>query len=515
MASRYLHDDRWQPRRTRLPYSLGCHACRRMKVKCDEEKPHCGRCMKAGRVCPGYRDTNQVVFRPMNTELTPKAKSSCLSRTQAALGTPDSSGGVLAGSISFAPRLLTQPTEKWEMKAIAHFLYNYSFSPTKESPGYLGFLPDLLRKESSSRYLESGVLAAGYASLANITGLSHLERTAERHYGEVLHSMATVLRNPAEARSDAALTTIVLLQMYEAINNTTLVPQDPHDKGLVELHGLRGNTPSTTPTGQGLLQIIYGRIHFNSVGGLYPLQIDPGLVFEGLNCNPPQAALWRLMRETSQSCGKMRAAMSDPSGTILKSAIIHSLESVYSVYLRLLGWQAAQLSAWSYQSCEMRSPDDDDSYQGTFPYKYNLFKDISHGAMWIGFWCTLIYALQILIHTSSLPNIKQLFSQDWHQNCTLIKRLRDAVDEICSCVPYMMADVDQLGLPTVGKDGKALGSFFLLRGLYVAICVDELTDLQSHYILKTLLRIAHVRGIKLALRPRGRWLARHGVTVGL
>lgn len=283
----------------------------------------------------------------------------------------------------------------------------------------------------------------------------------------------------------------------------------------MELHGLRGNVPSTTPTGQGLLQIIYGRIHFNSVGGLYPLQIDPELVFEGLNCNRPQVALWRLMRETSQSCGKMQATISDPSGTILKSVIIHSLDRVYSVYLRLLRWQSAQLSVWSYQSCEMHSQDDDDHHQGTFPYKYHLFKDISHGAMWIGFWCTLIYALQILIHTCSLPNIQQLFSQDWHQNYDLRKQLRDAVDEICSCVPYMMADVDQLGLPTVGKDGKALGSFFLLRELYVAICVEELTDLQSHYILKTLLRIAHVRGIKLALRPRDRWFARHGIPVGL
>ncbi|KAI0448827.1 hypothetical protein F5B21DRAFT_518647 [Xylaria acuta] len=515
MASPYPRNGRWYPTTTRLPYSLGCHACRRMKVKCDEEKPQCGRCMKAGRVCPGYRDANQVVFRPMNAESIPKPKTSDLLRTQAALGTPDNSGGVLAGSVSFAPRLLTQPTEKWEMKAIAHFLYNYSLAPTKDSPGYLGFLSDLLCKEPRNRYLESGVLAAGYASLANITGLGHLERTAEKHYGETLRSISMALRNPAEASSDATLTAIVLLQMYEAINNSTLVPRDPHDRGLMALHGLSGNARSRTTTGEGLLQILHGRLHFNSVGGLYPVQIDAELDFEGLNFNPPQLELWRLMRETSQSCSKMRATISDSSGTMLKSVIVDSLDRVYSVYLRLLRWQAAQSSICSYQSCKMFSRDDDTSHQGTFPYKYHLFKHVSHGAMWIGFWCTLIYALQTLIHAFSLPDVQQPFSQECHQSWDLSKRLRDAINEICACVPYMMAEVDQLGLPMVGKEGKALGSFFLLRGLYVAICVEELTTLQSHYILKALLRIAHVRGIKLALRPRGRWFARHGTTVEL
>ncbi|KAI0468988.1 hypothetical protein F4859DRAFT_193075 [Xylaria cf. heliscus] len=515
MESSYPHHGQRHPTTTRLPYSLGCHACRRMKVKCDEAKPHCGRCMKAGRVCPGYRDVNQVVFRPINTEMTPKAKSSCLLRTWAAHGSPDHSNAVVVGSVSFVPRLLTQPTERWEMKATAHFLYHYSLAPTKGSPGYLAFLPDLLCKKSGSGYLKSGVLAAGYASLANITGLGHLERTARKHYGETLRSVSIALRNPAEASSDAALTTIVLLQMYEAINNATLAPRDPHDRGLRELQRLRRDAQPTTTTDEGLLQIIHGRIHLNSVGGLYPSQIDAELDYEGLNNKAPQVELWRLMRETSESCGHMRAMISDPRAIMLKTEIIFSLDRVYSVYLRLLRWQAAQASVLSYQLGRMFPRDDDDPRQETFPCKYHLFKHVSHGAMWIGFWCTLIYALQTLVSTLSLPHVQHLFSQEWHQSCDLTNRLRDAIDEICACVPYMMADVDQLGLPAVGKDGKALGSFFLLRGLYVAICVEELTNLQSHYILETLLRIAHVRGIKLALRPRCRWFARRGINVEL
>ncbi|KAI0854927.1 hypothetical protein F4860DRAFT_497860 [Xylaria cubensis] len=496
------HNRRRHPTTTRLPYSLGCHACRRMKVKCDEEKPQCGRCTKGGRLCPGYRDANQVVFRSMNTEFTPKAQNLHLLRTTG------NSGGLLTESISFTP-LLTQPTERWEAKAIGHFLYNYSLAPTKDSAGYLGFLSDLLSKEPSNRQLKSGVLAAGYASLANITGLSHLKRSAEKHYGETLQSVSMALTNPAEASSDTTLIAIILMQMYEAINDITLVPRDPHDKGLVELHRLRGNSPSRTAAADGILHIIHGRVHFNSVGGFHPSRIDSELAFEGLHFSPSQVELWYIMREMSESCGKIRAIMSDPSRNMLESAIIQSFDRVFAAYLHLLRWEAAQSPTKSYQSYKMFSREESDTHQETFPYKYHLFKHIAHGAMWIGFWCTAIYALQTLTRTSSLLDV-QLFSREWHR-WDFNKRLRDAIGEICACVPYMMGDVDQLGLPMVGKEGKAIGSFFLLRGLYVTICVEELTDLQSTYIMKTLLRIAHVRGIKLALRPRSRWLAQHGI----
>jgi hypothetical protein len=118
--------------------------------------------------------------------------------------------------------------------------------------------------------------------------------------------------------------------------------------------------------------------------------------------------------------------------------------------------------------------------------------------MWLGFWCILAYALQTLIHVLSLPLVHQTFTEEWHQSWDLGKRLRGVVDEICACVPYMMADVDNLGSPTVGTNVKALGSFFLLTGLHTAYLSDELTSIQRHYILKTLQRISHIRGIKQA-----------------
>lgn len=153
----------------------------------------------------------------MNAELASKAEAPRLPQAYAAIGTSSQADPTVSTTlVTFTPRLLTQPSEKWDAKATSHFLHNYSLAPTRDSPGYLGFLPDLLGSSSSDiGYLESAVLAAGSASLANITGLTHLERTAEKHYGETLRSLSAALEDPTKAGSDAALTCIIVLQIYE------------------------------------------------------------------------------------------------------------------------------------------------------------------------------------------------------------------------------------------------------------------------------------------------------------
>ncbi|KAL4959227.1 Zn(II)2Cys6 transcription factor domain-containing protein [Aspergillus stella-maris] len=42
--------------------SRGCETCRRRKKKCDEGRPTCERCRKAGISCLGYRSPDQLVF---------------------------------------------------------------------------------------------------------------------------------------------------------------------------------------------------------------------------------------------------------------------------------------------------------------------------------------------------------------------------------------------------------------------------------------------------------------------
>lgn len=447
----------------------------------------------------------------MNAELASRAEVTKARASIAPSGHTGLTGPIT--SVSFAPRALSQSSGEWDAKAISYFLHNYSFAPVKDSPGHLGSLPDLLGSSANGAgHLQSAVLAAGSASLANITGLTRLGRTAEKYYGETLRSLSATLQDPVEASSDATLATIIVLQKYEAIVGITSVSCDPHDKGLVQLLRLRGNARRGTDSENDLLRIVHGRLHTNLVGGLSPSQIEAGYNVEAVDIPTYQHELWRLTRETSQCCSEARGLISGSRGGVLKSEVIQSLDHVLSVYLDLLDWQATMPSSLVYQSSNIPGQSDHSVRQGTFSEKYHLFKNIHQGGTWISFWCTLVYALQTLVHVSSLPLLPQILGQGWDQSWGFKRRLRDAVDEICACVPYMMVDVDQSGLPAIGKDGKALGSFFLLRGLYVASCVEEISSVQREYIMSTLLRIAHLKGIKLALRPRSRWFSQQGCT---
>lgn len=43
--------------------SRSCKACRARRLKCDQTKPACIKCIKAGQPCPGYSKAFEVNFK--------------------------------------------------------------------------------------------------------------------------------------------------------------------------------------------------------------------------------------------------------------------------------------------------------------------------------------------------------------------------------------------------------------------------------------------------------------------
>ena len=70
----------------------GCQTCKRRKVRCDETKPVCIRCKKAGRTCEGYSPPKTWLFEspPELTGLSPstpsKSTSTDLVRSPSSMG---------------------------------------------------------------------------------------------------------------------------------------------------------------------------------------------------------------------------------------------------------------------------------------------------------------------------------------------------------------------------------------------------------------------------------------------
>ncbi|KAG9548581.1 hypothetical protein KCV01_g23762, partial [Aureobasidium melanogenum] len=50
--------------------SRGCGTCKKRKIKCDEGRPTCTQCQKSSRVCLGYKDEADYIFRNQTEKVT-------------------------------------------------------------------------------------------------------------------------------------------------------------------------------------------------------------------------------------------------------------------------------------------------------------------------------------------------------------------------------------------------------------------------------------------------------------
>lgn len=63
--------------------SRACKLCRSRRIKCDETKPHCLKCKKSKRQCPGYRDPFEINLRDETQSTIRKAKASAAAQKRA------------------------------------------------------------------------------------------------------------------------------------------------------------------------------------------------------------------------------------------------------------------------------------------------------------------------------------------------------------------------------------------------------------------------------------------------
>ncbi|KAH7014225.1 uncharacterized protein B0I36DRAFT_369204 [Microdochium trichocladiopsis] len=532
----------------RLPYSTGCHSCRRMKVK--------------------------VIFRSMNASAASKAAGGASS------GSSSSNHTGRFPLADLVPSPAAPPATPWEVNAAAFFLKSYIQKPKHGFPGYMSFLPGLLADNfplPAHHHLHEAVLAAGCASLANVTGLSHLGVAAHRHYGRSLQLLTSALRDPGQACSDVTLSAIVVLQKYEVIAGLR-EPQDPHGQGLTELVRLRGPDKFRSANSQQLLSLIARRQQLQDLedqeqdetlgSHFYGPQHDSS---SDIVSTAGSGDLWRLLDTASRAGAHLRTALAasaagarvtGSSTSWPGSELQDAMDQVYSAHLRLCEWRDRLAPPLRYRVYRVRSSpnprpgprrtsagvcsrsknDDGDTDEGddldaVFPRQYYLFHSVQHGAMWLGYWCAQVHLLHIYhvaLHRLAPPAMLGVSpSEGVVAHRELVgRRLRATVDDICASVPYMMNEIDGRGSPITppnpggggggGEGGRqagesnamttSLGAFFLLRGLYVVISSlgGNLAASRRAYVLATLSRIGHVKGIKLALGARDAYIREHG-----
>jgi hypothetical protein len=252
--------------------STACHTCRQRRLKCDEVRPHCLKCRRAGRECLGYREESAFIIRDMTTATIQKFEhrtksnpsgsstdgsaseqskssrvgssrgdqslsrgTSASSTATTALSTPPTEGGLgdegserrvrkqrsfLGNSrrkqthdMVVKPALVGLPLED---RAFCYFANRYAFAPTQYlDPGYLPVLKLVSQRKNASACLSYSLSAVSLAAFSTKLNARKTILRARSAYATALHLTNEAIQHPDSCRDDELLASVVLLALFE------------------------------------------------------------------------------------------------------------------------------------------------------------------------------------------------------------------------------------------------------------------------------------------------------------
>lgn len=252
--------------------SKGCLACRKRKIRvstylmsrpnrtiltwrtqCDQKQDGCGNCAKIQRLCPGYRNQTDLMFRDQSTHVKKKAEAKAglnSKRPVSARTTP-----TVATSEMGDKGLVEPPSspcnEQHSSLALIHTL-----APTidERTTGWF-FLEYTLGGSSAQdlgESLFSSMRAVGLAGFACTHHSLELLIEARKLYVTAIQYTNTALMRPVEAKKDSTLLGILLLSVFETITGCgqrSLTAWADHVQGAAALLKLRGPEQLATQLG--------------------------------------------------------------------------------------------------------------------------------------------------------------------------------------------------------------------------------------------------------------------------
>ena len=443
-----------------------------MKVKCDEAKPTCLRCERAGRRCPGYQDATEVIFRSMNKNAEQRSRRQTLrsrdrrskskrsgkgsdSDPVSESSTPDNilkrtpSGGYVGFIGAFMPH-------DWNHQAICYFFHNFVLYATPDGrSGYLEFLPDLYQERNDKAYFVEALTAVALASFANQRSMDQLMYRARRSYGRALSLMKDTLNNTDESKSDTAVTTLYLLTEYEIISGNSSL-WETHHAGQRELIRLRGRDQLKTRRGCALYRLIAGRQRMQELRNYRQETIlSPEPKFNSFYPTTHGAKLAEILTEAS----RLKCAVEKPEEAADYGMWV---DDALTLDRSMQKWSDEAPEKWRYQQVphNILLPGQDGKDLRQYPQEVWVFDSIQAGAARNIFALGRIYLLQSMLkYIQKLPTGASMtcpLPSEW----SLRQRLIEIVNNVCSTVPFMLGEVDSQGSLNINSKTKAIGAYY-------------------------------------------------------
>ncbi|KAJ5810885.1 hypothetical protein N7447_010401, partial [Penicillium robsamsonii] len=322
---------KWAPK-----LKSGCMTCKVRRVKCDEEKPHCRRCMSTGRKCDGYAHPPFVVEvlkschnndsrgqRLVKYDMIGPGSSSPLFESHlldkvtipyAHLSEQTDGFPLLSGRNS----PLTYPlAESWNTHFMPFVINKFSLSLKMAKPIY-NTVPDVLSKAEEKSALYQACNAVAYAYMDNIAWTSKAISDRAKAYGCALMAMRSAIQDPQLCKSDNTLLAIWLLGLYElllGVRNGRDQVATPgwqiHNQVLSEVIRLRGSEQFTTRKGRNLFVMVFSNVETQAfMSGQECKEASAWFLQFHKHCEPSEYAMLRaciFSHHCARICSRIRA----------------------------------------------------------------------------------------------------------------------------------------------------------------------------------------------------------------
>ncbi|KAH0526071.1 hypothetical protein TsFJ059_009451 [Trichoderma semiorbis] len=487
--------------------SRGCLRCRQRRVRCDEGRLSCQRCIHRNEICEGYRDESSRIFRNETEKViqhsravqmatppshrdssqsssSPRKRSrsanlSLASRPSSSFSSslaPEEASGITIRNprpwLKESPARFQPPLED---QAVDQFIDKYVMYPCNQtsSPGFLEHLPSMFKEVNiKGRYaLRWAVQAAAYAdAISQDKESDALASKALQYYGMALGALGESLAASGKEPDDYDLMTVVVLDIFETLYTPNQVSKGSHVQGMAQLLRLRGSDLVYNARGWSLFRLAHHRIQKQRLAYHMSQIPETSDLLKGLNDNEPSVRLEKNADDILETCKRARTLLSlITAGGLPASTVVDMIKELHSSDQEAVSWR--QTSQWSFTNIVVAERPDLSSAAHGITETIQLHPDVWMAYEWNYHRTARIIFLQQVLQCSTAaleaPDLEEVDEQTLNTTiaeCVLM--IQWLADEFLATVPQSLGSVDHMGRLHSSNDGlprcRAIGGYLLL-----------------------------------------------------
>ncbi|PVH87857.1 hypothetical protein DL98DRAFT_648778 [Cadophora sp. DSE1049] len=520
--------------------SRGCQMCRTRRIKCDETKPTCNQCAKSRRVCPGYKDDFDLVFRNETQATERRARRAVNSKragSQISLATQQSSFSTTSTdetSPERSPTLIAPNPDQDMSKAISplgalsipleqqapcFFVSNFVIAPRLETRGYFDFLLPMLKSESANSHLSLAFSAVAMASLANrpnTRGQRMLFSQAIGQYTKALKATNLALQTPAHQKTDATLAAILMLGFFETVasEKTNAMAWYSHVDGAVQLVKMRGRKQLRTKAGYSLFIAVRQQMLVSALSGSKPLTMGAEWWIADIEKDKTGIFITYLSCRVAELRSELNNALSTfPRTPEYFQEVTNIMRRGQALEHECVEWEAMLPDEWRPRTVSWvdQVPGGDITKAEVFPGKVDMYSDISIANLWNQMRVARLFISGAIVRCAAwiCSPVDYRTTPEYAQ---AVRLCVDLVTDVIAATPYHLGwRVSQGGIlksgdfssPLSGEgtgvtSAKAIGGFFMMWPLFSISNTDYISDSQRVWAKGRLMYISESLGLNHA-----------------